>query len=57
MVFVLRLKIILGCDIMKCKLCDEEIKGHGHYLSKGGYCCDVCNWTKVLPARMKGEHL
>ena len=42
---------------MKCKLCEEEIEGRGHMLSKGGECCDTCNWLKVIPARMRGEHL
>ena len=40
-----------------CKLCGETFDGIGHFLSQGGYCCDGCNWTKVLPARLKGEHL
>ena len=40
-----------------CKLCGKTFVGIGHMLSKGGYCCDECNWTKVLPARLKGEHL
>ncbi len=40
-----------------CKLCKETFQGFGHMLSKGGYCCDNCNYTKVLPARFKGEHL
>jgi hypothetical protein len=45
-----------------CKLCDRTFegvgsKGIGHVLSKGGVCCDECNYTKVLPARMRGEHL
>tara|TARA_R110002020_G_scaffold6002_2_gene25088 strand:- start:3953 stop:4099 length:147 start_codon:yes stop_codon:yes gene_type:complete len=40
-----------------CKLCGETFQGFGHMLSKGGYCCDECNYTKVLPARFRGEHL
>jgi hypothetical protein len=41
-----------------CKLCGlKEIQGVGHFLSQGGYCCDECNWSKVLPARLKGVHL
>jgi len=40
-----------------CKLCGETFQGFGHMLSKGGYCCDECNLTKVLPARSRGEHL
>ena len=57
LVFVLLHKMTHGCDIMKCKLCKKEYEGYGHMLSKGGECCDECNWTKVLPARMKGVHL
>tara|TARA_Y100000004_G_C8705243_1_gene323444 strand:+ start:430 stop:558 length:129 start_codon:yes stop_codon:yes gene_type:complete len=41
---------------MKCKLCKEEIEGYGHMLSKGGYCCDDCNYGIVLPARLRGVH-
>ncbi len=40
-----------------CKLCGDVFQGVGHMLSKGGVCCDECNYTKVLPARFKGEHL
>jgi hypothetical protein len=41
----------------KCKLCKETFSGVGHSLSKGGVCCDECNFTKVIPARMRNEHL
>lgn len=48
----------------KCKLCEKNFGGFtrheagvGHMLSQGGYCCDECNATKVLPARMRGVHL
>ena len=44
---------------MKCKLCKDEIEGHGHMLTKGNgewYCCDDCHYTIVLPARLKGVH-
>lgn len=47
-----------------CKLCEKTFKGTnrhtagvGHFLSKGGHCCDKCNQNKVLPARMRGVHL
>ena len=42
---------------MKCELCKKEIEGKGHMLSRGGECCDNCNWLIVIPARMKGVHL
>lgn len=41
----------------KCKLCRKSIEGHGHMLSQGGYACDTCNILKVIPARLRGEHL
>tara|TARA_R110001592_G_scaffold234523_1_gene492114 strand:+ start:256 stop:465 length:210 start_codon:yes stop_codon:yes gene_type:complete len=40
-----------------CKLCGLKDIRTGHFLSQGGYACDKCNMTKVLPARLKGEHL
>ena len=45
-----------------CELCERTFSGVGsagigHMLSTGGYCCDECNITKVLPARLQGEHL
>ena len=44
--------------LLTCALCEVEFVGWGHALSSiEGVCCDECNWTKVLPARMKGEHL
>ena len=40
---------------MKCKICNETFLGHGHNAQPvaNGRCCDVCNDTKVLPARMR----
>ena len=40
---------------MKCKICDETFLGHGHNAQPvaNGRCCDVCQDTKVIPARMK----
>ena len=40
-----------------CKLCGLKDIRTGHFLTQGGYACDKCNMTKVLPARLKGEHL
>ena len=39
---------------MKCKICNETILGHGHNAQPvaNGRCCDVCQDTKVLPARL-----
>tara|TARA_R100001082_G_scaffold102957_1_gene73348 strand:- start:475 stop:669 length:195 start_codon:yes stop_codon:yes gene_type:complete len=39
---------------MKCKICNETIFGHGHNAQPivNGRCCDVCQDTKVLPARL-----
>ena len=40
---------------MKCKICNETIFGHGHNAQPitNGRCCEVCNTTKVLPARLE----
>jgi hypothetical protein len=40
---------------MKCKICNKAIFGHGHNAQPiaNGRCCDVCQDTKVIPARMK----
>jgi len=40
---------------MKCKICNQTIFGYGHNAQPvtNGRCCEVCNTTKVLPARMK----
>ena len=39
---------------MKCKICDDTFLGHGHNAEPiaNGRCCDVCQDTKVLPARL-----
>lgn len=39
-----------------CVLCGSEIDGHGNNAEpvKKGLCCDECNTTKVIPARMEG---
>jgi|SaaInlV_100m_DNA_2_1039680.scaffolds.fasta_scaffold59081_4 hypothetical protein len=51
---------------MNCVLCNEDIRGevidgiarvYGHNpapLSNEGKCCDECNITKVIPARISG---
>ena len=42
-----------------CCLCDKEIEGYGNNPSplpmkdEDDECCDECNWTKVIPERMK----
>ena len=47
---------------MKCCLCNDEIKkepisgwaqGNNAEPVKIGRCCNICNLTKVLPARLK----
>ena len=53
---------------LKCCLCGGDIapqidfqgnifyRGHNAQPLSNGRCCDTCNYTKVLPARMnKGE--
>ena len=49
---------------MKCSICEEEIEkkyhngkmywdsGHNAQPVNDGRCCDVCNATVVIPARM-----
>lgn len=40
----------------KCCLCGDEIIGYGNNpapVADEGQCCDLCNITKVIPARLK----
>lgn len=44
---------------MKCSICQKEIennngwdKGHNAEPVNNGRCCDVCNATVVIPARL-----
>lgn len=40
-----------------CILCEEQYTGYGNNpapLSKVGRCCDKCNSTRVIPARLFG---
>lgn len=46
----------LAEDKETCVLCGKHINGHGNNpapLADEGKCCDACNKTKVIPARMK----
>ena len=39
----------------KCILCKKEFEGFGNNpapLSTEGVCCDMCNFNKVVPARI-----
>ena len=39
-----------------CVLCEKEISGQGnnpHPLKEKSECCDECNATKVIPARLE----
>jgi len=41
---------------LRCVLCDVEFKGYGNNPSpcaEMGMCCDACNFTKVIPARLE----
>ena len=40
---------------MECQICGKTFTGHGHNARPvaDGRCCDVCQDTKVIPARMK----
>lgn len=42
-----------------CILCTEKYEGYGNNpapLAKAGRCCDTCNSTRVIPARLFGIH-
>ena len=40
---------------MKCSICDNKITGFGNNAEpvNNGRCCDTCNFTKVISARLK----
>lgn len=46
---------------MKCSICNYEMrpwpggKGYGNNAEpiNSGRCCDMCNWTKVIPERIR----
>lgn len=40
---------------MKCCLCSKEVEGYGNNARplKEGICCDECNYSKVIPEKMK----
>lgn len=38
-----------------CCICEKPFEGFGHSprpLAEDGCCCDSCNYTKVIPARL-----
>ena len=39
----------------RCCLCNNSLQGYGNnpYPLEKGLCCDNCNTTKVIPARLK----
>ena len=41
----------------KCVICKQDIKEHGNNAQPvaEGQCCDECNATKVIPARLRGH--
>lgn len=41
---------------MKCCICGKKIMGYGNNAEpvKKGTCCDECNMTVVIPARIAG---
>jgi DNA-directed RNA polymerase subunit RPC12/RpoP len=40
---------------MKCVICGKEIFGYPNNAMPvaKGYCCNDCNWTVVIPARIR----
>src|SRR5262245_22299655 len=39
-----------------CSICHEPYTGYGHNARpvNDGRCCDTCNWSAVVPARLEG---
>lgn len=40
----------------KCCICGKQFNGWGNNpypVKESGKCCDECNWTQVIPARLK----
>lgn len=39
----------------KCSICKNKLIGFGNNAEpiNNGKCCDACNFTKVIPARLK----
>jgi len=39
---------------MKCSICKKDYDGWGNNAEpvNSGRCCDGCNWTQVIPARL-----
>lgn len=40
---------------IKCCICGGEVEGHGNNpapVKSEGRCCNTCNLTKVIPARL-----
>ncbi len=39
----------------KCSICNNKITGFGNNAEpvNNGRCCDTCNFTKVIPARLE----
>lgn len=43
-------------EMKVCCICGKVFKGWGNNpwpVRENGECCDICNWTKVVPARVK----
>lgn len=39
-----------------CSICERNYHGFGNnaWPVNDGRCCDHCNWTRVIPERLKG---
>lgn len=44
-----------GTEKFTCAICGKEIEGYSYnaYPAKNGSCCEECNRTVVIPARLK----
>ena len=57
LIVILQIVIMNGWLKMKCCICGKEIEGFGNNPwpvnnNDRERCCDDCNWTVVIPARM-----
>ena len=40
--------------MINCSICNEDFEGHGHNADpiNDGRCCEFCNFSMVIPARL-----
>lgn len=54
-IFAAHVSVLTGRPTFYCMLCKEFFYGYGNNAQPvaNGRCCDECNATKVIPARIK----